>query len=60
MILSGVVYNLKLKVAKVIPTYKKQNAEIFSNYHLLSLLPYVFKSFWKKKNLVLTNVLIYK
>ena len=30
----------KLKIAKVIPIYKKQDAEIFSNYSPVSLLPF--------------------
>ena len=34
---TGVVPN-KLKIAKVIPIYKRQNAEIFSNYRPVSLL----------------------
>ena len=29
----------QLKVAKVIPIYKKENAEIFSNYRPVSVLP---------------------
>ena len=29
----------QLKIAKVIPIYKKENVEIFSNYRLVSVLP---------------------
>ena len=29
----------QLKIAKVIPIYKKENAEIFSNYRPVSVLP---------------------
>ena len=33
----------QLKIAKVIPIYKKENAEIFSNYCPVSVLPYFSK-----------------
>ena len=35
---TGVVPN-KLQIAKVLPIYKKQDAEIISNYRPVSLLP---------------------
>lgn len=35
---TGIVPN-KLKIAKVVPIYKKNNAEILSNYRPVSLLP---------------------
>ena len=39
---TGVVPN-KLNIAKVIPIYKNQDAEMFLNYHPVSLLPRISK-----------------
>ena len=37
----------QLKIAKVIPIYKKENAEIFSNYRPVSVLPCFFENIRK-------------
>ena len=47
----------KVRIAKVVPIYEKDNAEKFSNYRPVSLLPCLSKILEGFKDLYLTDVL---
>ena len=51
---SGIFPN-KLKVAKVLPIYKKEDPKLFNNYRPISLLPAISKVFEKVAHIQLTN-----